>query len=271
MSGEIIPVIFGLVVVVIILAYSIKIVNEYERGVVFRLGRLVGAKGPGIFFIIPLVDKWIKIDLRTIVFDIQKQNVITKDNITIMVDAVVYYRVEDPSHAVVNVENYHEATVLRAETTIRDVLGQVEMDELLAKREELGKKIQEILDVATNPWGIKVSAVTIKDVLLPENMTRAMAKQAEAEREKRSRIIMADGELQAAKKMMEAAQEYTKMPLAMKLRELQTLSEIAREKNLIVVPSGAISGLSDAGNIVGITEGLLERDKKKGQIEGRKE
>lgn len=263
MGDWIIPVIFGLVVVIIILANSVKIVNEYERGVIFRLGRLVGAKGPGIFLIIPIIDKWIKIDLRTIVFDIQKQNVITKDNISIMVDAVVYYRVEDPSHAVVNVENYHEATVLRAETTMRDVLGQVEMDELLAKREDLGKKIQEILDVATNPWGIKVSAVTIKDVILPENMTRAMAKQAEAEREKRSRIIMADGELQAAKKMSEAAEAYTKTPLAMKLRELQTLSEIAREKNLIVVPSGAVSGTTNIGDIVGLSEGLLRKNNER--------
>ncbi len=263
MDGGITPVIFGLVIVIIILANSVKIVNEYERGVIFRLGRLVGAKGPGIFFIIPIADKWIKIDLRTIVFDIQKQNVITKDNISIMVDAVVYYRVEDPSHAVVNVENYREATVLRAETTLRDILGQVEMDELLAKREDLGRKIQEILDVVTNPWGIKVSAVTIKDVILPENMTRAMAKQAEAEREKRSRIIMADGELQAAKKMSEAAEEYTKTPLAMKLRELQTLSEIAREKNLIVVPSGAVSGTTNIGDIVGLSEGLLRKNNER--------
>ena len=263
MDGGITPVIFGLVIVIIILANSVKIVNEYERGVIFRLGRLVGAKGPGIFFIIPIADKWIKIDLRTIVFDIEKQNVITKDNISIMVDAVVYYRVEDPNHAVVNVENYREATVLRAETTLRDILGQVEMDELLAKREDLGRKIQEILDVVTNPWGIKVSAVTIKDVILPENMTRAMAKQAEAEREKRSRIIMADGELQAAKKMSEAAEEYTKTPLAMKLRELQTLSEIAREKNLIVVPSGAVSGTTNIGDIVGLSEGLLRKNNER--------
>ncbi|CEG11418.1 conserved hypothetical protein [groundwater metagenome] len=263
MNDWIIPVIFGLVIVIIILANSVKIVNEYERGVIFRLGRLVGAKGPGIFFIIPIADKWIKIDLRTIVFDIEKQNVITKDNISIMVDAVVYYRVEDPNHAVVNVENYREATVLRAETTLRDILGQVEMDELLAKREDLGRKIQEILDVVTNPWGIKVSAVTIKDVILPENMTRAMAKQAEAEREKRSRIIMADGELQAAKKMSEAAEEYTKTPLAMKLRELQTLSEIAREKNLIVVPSGAVSGTTNIGDIVGLSEGLLRKNNER--------
>lgn len=259
MAGDIIPIIFGLVVVIIILAYSIKIVKEYERGVIFRMGRLVGAKGPGMFFIIPIIDKWIKVDLRTIVFDIQKQNVITKDNISIMVDAVVYYRTENPCDAIVNVENYHEATVLRAETTIRDVLGQIEMDELLAKREELGKKIQEILDVATSPWGIKVNAVTIRDVLLPESMTRAMAKQAEAERERRSRIIMADGELQAAHKMKDAAEEYTKTPMAMKLRELQTLSEIAREKNLIVVPSGAIG--ANIGNIVGITEGIFKKDK----------
>ncbi|PKP57404.1 MAG: hypothetical protein CVT88_08945 [Candidatus Altiarchaeales archaeon HGW-Altiarchaeales-1] len=265
-DGSMIPIIFGMVVIIMILAQSIKIVNEYERGVIFRLGRLVGAKGPGVFFIIPIVDKWIKVDLRTIVFDIKKQNVITKDNVSIMVDAVVYYRVEDPCNAIVKVENYHEASVLRAETTIRDVLGQKEMDELLAKREELGKTIQEILDVATGPWGIKINAVTIKDVLLQENMTRAMAKQAEAEREKRSRIIMADGELQAAMKMREAAEEYTKMPLAMKLRELQTLSEIAREKNLIVVPSGAISGTSDIGSIVGITEGLLKREKVNEQM-----
>jgi len=255
--------IFGLVVVVIILAHSIKIVNEYERAVVFRLGRLLGAKGPGIFFIIPIVDKFIKVDLRTIVIDLEKQNVITKDNVSVGVDAVVYYRIENPESAIVKVENFHDATVLRSETTIRDILGQVELDELLAQRDLLGKKVQEILDEATEQWGIKVSAVTIKDVSLPDTMKRAMAKQAEAEREKRSRIIMADGELKAAEMMKRAADQYAQSPMAMKLREFQTLTEIAREKNLIIIsPGSSISPPSSTGAIdstIGISAGIATK------------
>lgn len=243
----------GVVVLLIILAYSIKIVKEYERAVIFRLGRLLGAKGPGIFFIIPIVDTFVKVDLRVVAIDIEKQNVITKDNVSVDVDAVVYFRVENPIDAVVKVENYALATILRAQTTLRDVLGQVELDDLLVKREALGKQLQEIIDIATNPWGIKVTAVTIKDVSLPETMMRAIAKQAEAERERRSRIIMADGELQASKKMLEAAQQYEQAPIAIKLREFQTLTEIAREKNLIIVPT------SDMGIAAGIAKAVASK------------
>lgn len=235
---------------------AVRIVKEYERGVIFRLGRLIGAKGPGIFFIIPIIDKMVLVDLRTVVMDVEKQNVITKDNVSVGVDAVVYYRVYNPNDAVVKVENYSLATMLLAQTTLRDILGQVELDDLLSKREELNKKLQEILDLGTDPWGVKVSAVTIKDVALPESMLRAIAKQAEAERERRSRIIIADGEFQAAKKMQEAAKLYEQTPIAIKLREFQTLTEIAREKNLIIVPS------SETGIVAGLTKGILSKREK---------
>jgi regulator of protease activity HflC (stomatin/prohibitin superfamily) len=240
---------FAAFVGIIILASAIKVLKEYERAVIFRLGRLLGVKGPGIFLIIPIIDSIVKVDLRTRVIDVTKQRVITKDNVSVDVDAVVYYRVFDPEKAIVQVENYNEATTLLAQTTLRDILGQVELDSLLSEREKLNKQLQSTLDVATDPWGIKIAAVTIKDVSLPEEMLRAIAKQAEAEREKRSRIIVAEGELQASKKMAEAASFYQKYPAALKLRELQTLSEVAREKNLIVVPTtafGAIAGLTGA-------------------------
>ncbi|MEM4347900.1 MAG: slipin family protein [Candidatus Altiarchaeota archaeon] len=246
-----------LLVLFFIFFSAVRIVKEYERGVIFRLGRLVGAKGPGVFFIIPIIDKMVLVDLRTVVLDVEKQNVITKDNVSVGVDAVVYYRVSNPNDAVVKVENYSLATMLLAQTTLRDVLGQVELDDLLSKREELNKKLQEILDLGTDPWGVKVSSVTIKDVALPESMLRAIAKQAEAERERRARIIIADGEFQAAKKMQEAAKLYEETPIAIKLREFQTLTEIAREKNLIVVPS------SDSGLIAGLAKGILDRKGKK--------
>ncbi|MEM5882091.1 MAG: slipin family protein [Candidatus Aenigmatarchaeota archaeon] len=221
---------------------AIKIAKEYERGVVFRLGRFSGIKGPGLFFIIPIIDKADIIDLRTRTIDVPKQRVITKDNVSIDVDAVVYFRVTDPAKAVIQVQDYYIATSNLAQTVLRDVLGQEELDSILTKREELNKKLQNILDELTDPWGVKVVAVTIKDVSLPESMLRAMAKQAEAEREKRSRIIVAEGELIASQKMAEAAKEYEKHPAALKLRELQTLAEIAREKNLIVVTSDSITG-----------------------------
>ena len=244
----------GLLVVVIILSQAIRIVREYERVVIFRLGRFSGVKGPGIFFIIPIIDRTVQMDLRVVTIDVAKQVVITKDNVSVDVDAVIYYRVVDPSRAVIQVENYRMATSLLAQTTLRDVLGQIELDDLLSKREELNKKLQAILDQHTDPWGIKVVAVTLRDVSLPESMMRAIAKQAEAEREKRSRIILADGEFQASKLMTEAAKLYGEAPVAIKLRELQTLAEIAREKNLIIVTpagdvgTGAVAGLTSALN-----------------------
>ncbi|MBN1324361.1 MAG: slipin family protein [Methanotrichaceae archaeon] len=248
----------ALVVVLVILSQAVKIVREYQRVVILRLGRFSGVKGPGLFLIVPIVDQVILLDMRVVTIDVQKQVVITKDNVTVDVDAVIYYRVVDPAKAIIQVENYRMATSLLAQTTLRDVLGQIELDDLLAKREELNIKLQEILDRHTDPWGIKVTAVTLRDVSLPESMLRAIAKQAEAEREKRSRVILADGELQASMKMTEAAKLYGEAPVAIKLRELQTLAEIAREKNLIVVtPIG-----SDVGNVAGLTQAF----EKKGGI-----
>ncbi len=241
-----------LLLVLIIISQSIKIVREYERVVIFRLGRFSAVKGPGIFLIIPLVDRAIKMDLRVFTIDVAKQVVITRDNVSVEVDAVIYYRVVDPAKAVIQVNNYNLATSLLAQTTLRDVLGQIELDDLLSKREELNKKLQEILDRHTDPWGIKVTAVTLRDVALPENLRRAIAKQAESEREKRSRIILADGEFQASQTMANAAKLYEEVPAALKLRELQTLVDIAREKTLIVVtPSlepeiGSLAALSSA-------------------------
>lgn len=229
--------------------------SEFQRIVIFRLGRLQGIKGPGLVFIIPIIDNIIKMDLRTRVIDVPKQRVITEDNVTVDVDAVVYFRVVDPQKAVVEVQRYDVATSLQAQTTLRDVLGRQDLDELLSNREELNKSLQTIIDTATDPWGIKVSAVTIRDVSLPDSMLRAIAKQAEAEREKRSRIIIADGEFQASKKMVEAAELYEKAPVAIRLRELQTLSEIAREGNLIVVPGSTI------GNIAGIAKAVTKEKK----------
>ena len=211
---------------------------EYQRIVIFRLGRLQGIKGPGLVFIIPIIDRVIKLDLRTRVIDVPKQRVITKDNVTVDVDAVVYFRVVDPKKAIVEVQRYEVATSLQAQTTLRDILGQQSLDELLSKREELNKSLQTIIDSITDPWGIKVSAVNIRDVSITEEMLRALAKQAEAEREKRSRIIIAEGEYNASKKMTEAAKLYEEAPVAIRLRELQTLAEISREGNLIVVPKG---------------------------------
>ena len=242
----------------IIIASSIKIVKEYERGVIFRLGRLLGAKGPGIFFIIPIVDQMQVIDLRVRPVDIPKQNVITRDNVTVDVNAVLYFRVLDPTLAVTKVERYAFATSLLAQTTLRDVLGTVELDTLLSERESLNKSLQEILDSATDPWGIKVTAVTIQGVELPDTMLRAIARQAEAEREKRSRIIIADGELKASKAMSDAAKLYEENPMAMRLRELQTLSDVSKEKNLIVVTQA----LGDTGSTVALATGISERMKR---------
>ena len=250
-----------LIIVLGFLSSALRIVKEYERAVIFRLGRLIGAKGPGLFFRIPVVDVFRVVDLRVVSFDVPKQRIITKDNVTVDVDAVVYYRVFDPIKAVVAVENYIYATNLLSQTTLRDVIGQVELDDLLSKREELGKRLTEIIDAATDPWGIKVVQVAIKDVSLPIEMQRAIAKQAEAERERRSRIIMAEGEYQAAAKMAEAAKLYQANPMAMRLRELQTYTEIAREKNMIVVTGMGQTG-GDLATLLGIVKGEKEAAKK---------
>jgi len=223
------------ILVVLVLASAVKIVQEYERGVIFRLGRLVGARGPGLFFIIPLLETMRKIDLRTIVLDIPPQEVITKDNVTTRVNAVVYYRVMDPSKAVVQVEHYPAATAQMALTTLRGVVGQVELDEVLSERDKINKRLQEIIDEATDPWGIKVSAVEIKDVELPEAMQRAMASQAEAERNRRARVINAEGEKQASLKLAEAAEILHKEPGALFIRTLQTIKDATEEKATTVV------------------------------------
>jgi regulator of protease activity HflC (stomatin/prohibitin superfamily) len=224
------------VVVVFILVNSIKVLPEYERGVVFRLGRLRPSDyGPGIFFLIPLVDRMIRISLRTIVHDVPPQDVITRDNVSVKVNAVVYYRVMNPRKAVVDVENFHYATSQLAQTTLRSVLGEVELDGLLAEREKLNHQLQSILDKHTDPWGIKVSAVEVKHVDLPVEMQRAMARQAEAEREKRAKIIHAEGERQAATALAEAAEAFTANATTLQLRYLQTLTEIAAEKNSTIV------------------------------------
>jgi len=253
MDLETISIIFLVIIffIVMLLASAMKIMAEYQRIVIFRLGRLKGIKGPGLVFIIPIIDKIIKLDLRTRVIDVPKQRVITKDNVTVDVDAVVYFRITDPQKAVIEVQRYDVATSLLAQTTLRDVLGQKSLDELLSKREELNKSLQTLIDQGTDPWGIKVSAVTVRDVALPEEMLRAIAKQAEAEREKRARIIIADGEFQASKKMAQAAEFYEGKTAALRLRELQTLAEIAREKNLIIVPGGemgTVAGIAKAVN-----------------------
>lgn len=225
-----------LVVVVLVLANAIKILPEYERGVVFRLGRLRPMDyGPGIFLLIPVVDRMFRVSLRTVVHDVPPQDIITRDNVSVKVNAVVYYRVMNPRRAVVEVENYHYATSQLAQTTLRSVLGQQELDELLSGREKLNHELQTILDKHTDPWGIKVSAVEVKHVDLPVEMQRAMAKQAEAEREKRAKIIHAEGERQAATALAAAAEEIGKHPTTLQLRYLQTLTEIATEKNSTIV------------------------------------
>lgn len=242
--GWIVGIVF---VVVIILASSIKVVKEYERGVIFRLGRLVGARGPGLFLIIPIFESMVKIDLRVAVFDVPPQEVITRDNVTTRVNAVVYYRVLDPEKAVTAVERYDYATSQIALTTIRGVIGQAELDELLSERDKLNKRLQHIIDEATDPWGIKVSAVEIKDVELPKEMQRAMAAQAEAERDKRARIITADGEFQASKRIAEAANVLQKEKGGMFIRTLQTIKEATEEKATTVVIPFPIEMLAALG------------------------
>ncbi len=224
-----------LALVALFLASAIKIVREYERGVIFRLGRLVGAKGPGLFLIIPIVDKMVKVDLRTITLDVPPQEVITRDNVPVNVNAVVYFRVMDPQAAVVEVLDFIEATRQISMTTLRSVLGKAELDEILSAREKLNRELQEIIDEHTDPWGIKVITVEIKDVKIPTDMQRAIARQAEAERERRAKIINAEGELQAAEKLREAAEIMQRSAGALQLRYLQTLVEIATENATTVV------------------------------------
>jgi len=219
------------VLAIFILPQSIRILREYERGVVFRLGKLVGAKGPGLIWLWPFVDKMVKMDLRVVTIDVAKQEVMTKDNVPATVDAVVYFRVVTPTDAVIKVENFWKATSLIAQTTLRSVLGQAPLDDLLSQRDTINFKLQEIIDRQTEPWGIKVTAVEIKDVSLPDSMKRAMAKQAEAERERRAKIVNAEGEFQAAEKMVQAATLIAKEPIALQLRYLQTMREMASEHN----------------------------------------
>jgi len=227
-----VPWIVGLIILgSIALAQMIRILREYERGVIFRLGRLRGAKGPGLILLIPVVDRMVKMDLRVVTIDVPKQEVMTRDNVPVTVDAVVYFRVVDPAAAVVKVENFLKASSLISQTTLRSVLGQSQLDELLAQRDKINIQLQDIIDRQTEPWGIKVTAVEVKDVVLPDSMKRAMAKQAEAERERRAKIVNAEGEFQAAEKMVQAAAMIATQPIALQLRFLQTMREISSEHN----------------------------------------
>ena len=220
---------------IFILASAIRVLKEYERGVIFRLGRLVGSKGPGLILLIPIVDKMVKVSLRTVAMDVPPQDVITKDNVSVKVNAVVYFRVMEPEKAIVEVQNYLFATSQLAQTTLRSILGQAELDELLAAREKINHELQSILDRLTDPWGIKVATVEIKHVDLPQEMQRAMARQAEAERDRRAKVINAMGEFQASEKLAEAATVIGDHPMALQLRYLQTLSEVAAENNSTIV------------------------------------
>lgn len=224
-------IVFGL----IFISSAVKIVNEYERGVIFRLGRLAGTKGPGLFFIVPFIDRMAKVSLRTTVLDVPVQEVITKDNVPVKVNAVCYFRVLDPAKAIVEIENYIYGTSQISQTTLRSVVGQAELDELLSEREKINLRLQQIIDLATDPWGIKVSTVEVKEVQIPESMQRAMAHQAEAERDRRAKIINAEGEYNAAEKLSQAAEIISKNPATMQLRYLQTITEIATEKNSTII------------------------------------
>jgi regulator of protease activity HflC (stomatin/prohibitin superfamily) len=229
-GGLIVAILFvAFIVFIIIVPQAIRILREYERGVIFRLGKLLEAKGPGLIFLFPIVDRMVKIDLRVVTIDVAKQEIMTKDNVPVTVDAVVYFRVVNPIDAVIKVENFWRATSLIAQTTLRSVLGQASLDDLLSQRDSINAKLQEIIDRQTEPWGIKVTAVEVKDVALPDSMKRAMAKQAEAERERRAKIVNAEGEFQAAEKMAQAAAVISKEPMALQLRYLQTMREMSNE------------------------------------------
>jgi regulator of protease activity HflC (stomatin/prohibitin superfamily) len=231
------PLIVIAIFVVIFLAASLRIVPEYERAVIFRLGRVIGAKGPGLFILIPIIDKMVRVDLRTVTLDVPTQDIITKDNVSVSVDAVVYFRVVDPVRAIVEVENYLYATSQIAQTTLRSVCGAVELDELLSEREKLNLQLQEIIDRQTDPWGVKVVAVELKKIDLPEELRRAMARQAEAERERRAKIITAEAEYQAAQKLADAAQILASQPLALQLRYLETIQNVvSKPGNTVLIP-----------------------------------
>jgi regulator of protease activity HflC (stomatin/prohibitin superfamily) len=235
-----------LLIILLVLASAIKVVKEYERGVVFRLGRLLGPRGPGLILLVPFIERMQKIDLRTVTLDIPAQEVITRDNVTVRVNAVAYFRVVDPNAAIVNVTDYNRATSQIAQTTLRSVLGQSTLDDLLSERDKINEQLQRIIDEQTEPWGVKVSIVEVKDVELPQTMQRAMARQAEAEREKRAKVIHAAGELEASEKLAQAAAVIDQNPLGIQLRYLQTLTEIGAEKNTTVVfplPIDLIAGL----------------------------
>ncbi|PIU28391.1 MAG: hypothetical protein COT09_05015 [Candidatus Hydromicrobium americanum] len=233
--GPTVAIIFGIIIVLILLLSAVKILREYERGVIFRFGRLSGTKGPGIFLIIPFVDKMIKVDLRTVTMDVPPQDIITRDNVPVKVNAVIYFRVMDPALSVIKIERYIVATSQIAQTTLRSILGQAELDDLLARRDKINQELQKVIDEQTDPWGIKVSIVEIKDVELPQSIQRAFARQAEAERERRAKIINAEGEFQASEKLSEAAKVLSKYPVSVQLRFLQTLKEIATEQNSTII------------------------------------
>ncbi|HKV45082.1 MAG TPA: SPFH domain-containing protein [bacterium] len=231
----------GPVIIILVIAFFsllssvVKIAREYERGIIFRLGRLLQAKGPGVILLIPIVDRMIKIDLRVVTLDVPRQEMMTRDNVPVTVDAVVYFRVVNPEDAVVKVENFSKATYLVAQTTLRSVLGQHELDELLSQRDRINLQLQQVIDVQTEPWGIKVALVEVRDVILPDSMKRAMAKQAETERERRAKIINAEGEFQAAERLVQAAEKIATQPVALQLRFLQALTEVAAEHNSTII------------------------------------
>lgn len=261
MEFELLPIL--IVLVVAILVSAIKVVREYERAVIFRLGRLIGYKGPGLIILIPFIDKMVKVSLRTITMDVEPQDVITKDNVSIKVNAVLYFRVVYPDKAIVDVENYLYATNQIAQTTLRSILGQSDLDEILSERERINIRLQQIIDDHTEPWGIKVASVEVKQIDLPIEMQRAMAKQAQAERERRAKVINADGEFQASKRLAEAAQQIMQFPVALQLRFLQTLADVATEKNSTIifpVPIDLLTPFMD--NAKGLSADKLEEFRK---------
>jgi regulator of protease activity HflC (stomatin/prohibitin superfamily) len=233
-TAIVVPIVL-VIALLLLLSAAVKIAREYERGIVFRLGRLLPAKGPGVILLIPIVDRMIKIDLRVVTLDVPRQEMMTRDNVPVTVDAVVYFRVVSPEDAVVKVENFSRATFLLAQTTLRSVLGQHELDERLSQRDRINQQLQQVIDEGSEPWGIKVTLVEVRDVILPETMKRAMAKQAEVERERRAKIINAEGEYQAAEKLVLAAEKISAQPTALQLRYLQALTEVAAEHNSTTV------------------------------------
>lgn len=262
--AELIGMVILIIIVLSILSRSIRVVKEWERMIVLRLGKYVGLRGPGLTFLVPFIDRGLLVDLRVHTVDVPKQEVITKDNVTVKVDAVVYYRVMDPEKAVMRVRDFNYSVVMLGQTVIRDVIGQLELDELLTKREEINRRIQDIIDRITEPWGVKVSMVTLKAVELPEGLVRAMAYQAEAERIRRARIIEAEAEKAAASVLAEAALLYEKHPVALRLRELQTYVAVAKEKNVIIITESA--GLRTTAEAVAAALGA---SKYSGEGEGR--